>query len=188
MRLLIFLLIICTATASQSQVRQISVSKQIPLIQQLCRAFEKDGRNEVIVKILDENPVKDPSCFACRSLFSVFETACKTKLKPKKKKEGEATPTIPKQRDPHPDVMRISALIVESFVKDEKNLSQYKLAMEKITLLLAGSYPDRAPAEIEYFKTFRDFIMQAFPEIKQSDEEAEAPPHPTVDVGALFEE
>lgn len=188
MRSLILAICICMSGSALSQTKQISISKQIPLIQQLCRAFEKDGRNEVVVSILDENPVKDSSCAVCRSLFSVFETACKTKFKPKKKKQEEVVQATPKQRDPHPEVMRLSALIVESFSKDEKNLAAYKYGMEKLTLLLSGSYPNRSPAEIEYFTTVRDYLMSAFPQIEESeDEEETAQAKPTVDVGSLFE-
>lgn len=188
MRLLIFIVCFCSCGTAYSQAKQISISKQIPLIQQLCRAFEKDGRNEIVVTILDENPVKDSSCAVCRSLFSVFETACKSRYKPRKKKGDESLPSTPKQRDPHPEVMRLSALIIESFSKDEKNLSQYRYGMDKLTQLLAGSYQNRSIAEIEYFTTVREYLMSAFPEIEEREEEDETTQaKPTVDVGSLFE-
>ena len=82
--------------------------------------------------------------------------------------------------------MRLCGAIVQSFSKDEKNLSEYKKSVDKLTLLLAGSYPNRAPAEIEYFTTVREYFMQAFPEIQNEASEVEA--KPTINVGSLFDE
>lgn len=155
---------------SVSSAQQITVSKQIPYIKKICSVFEQDGRAEFVSELLSKTPLKDPTCPACNPLTIAIRASCKL-----------GKPDIAKkQRDPHPSLLYWSTILGES-INEDKNAGYIWQAFEKLLILLTGDFPNRPPAEKEYFTTFQFYLLNT--------KEVEDQPLmvPTVNVGSLFE-
>ncbi len=163
-------LLFLTLFISISLAEQVSVSKQIPYIKKVCAVFERDGRAEFVFELLSKTPLKDPSCPACSPLTIALKASCRPD-------KGEPAK---KQRDPHPSLLYWTTILGDS-INDDRKSGYIWQAFEKLLFLLTGDFPDRPPAEREYFETFRHYLII---NKKTDDKPLEIP---TVNVGSLFE-